>query len=386
MRLITTLLTALILLCLGASPSMAQYYDGYGDGYYDGYEEGYTCWMCPYCGFAIPLDVQVDESATEYQTTLGQVMVINLYDLSNYCPYCGTYGAYFVLVPCSAYYEDGEEDGDYGYEDGDYYEEDETGEDYEDECEEEYVDDDEDDAEVVEEDHEVEECEEAEYVETDDESEEEADGSGDNETEAAASEPVTGDEETANVTAPASTETPIGEAGKILIVVPSKDFNDFEFNATKFVFLDEGFEVDVASKGTEEALRMDGTAVAVDLEVSDAEVSDYEAIVFIGGPGVDDLLLYEDPDYVNLAGSTRDQDVLVGAICVAPKILANAWLLGGRKATVFPDSESIAYIESKGANYSDEQVVRDGNIITASGPEASEAFAEAVVAVKEDQA
>ncbi len=79
--------------------------------------------------------------------------------------------------------------------------------------------------------------------------------------------------------------------------------------------------------------------------------------------------------------------MIVGAICVAPKILANAWLLGSREATVFPDSESIAYIESKGATYSEEQVVRGGRIVTASGPEASEAFAAAVVAaVKEGQA
>jgi protease I len=384
MRPITTLLAALILLCLGAGPSLAQYDDGYDDGYYNGYGEGRTCWMCPVCGFVVPLNLQVDESATEYQTTLGQVMVVNPYDLSNYCPYCGTYGAYFVLVPCSDYDEDGEEDEVYeDYEDGDYYEEDENGEYYEDECEEEYADDDEeDDAEVE---VEEEECEETEYVETGDEGEEEAAGIGDNETEAAA-EPVTSDEETANVTAQTPIETPFEVAGKILIVVPSKDYNDVEFNTTKSIFLDEGFEVDIASKGTEEALGMEGTAVAVDLEVADAEVSDYEAIVFIGGPGVDDLLLYEDPDYLGLASSTRDQDVIVGAICVAPKILANAWLLGGRKATVFPDSESIAYIKSKGATYSDEQVVRDGKIITACGPEASEEFAEAVVAaVKEGQ-
>lgn len=351
MRFVTTFLAALILLCLGAGPSLAQYYDGYGngyydDGYYDEYSEGYTCWMCPYCGLVVPLDVQVGESAVEYQTTLGEVMILNAYDPSNYCPYCGAYGAYFVLVPCSEYYEDGE--GYEGYEDDGYYEEDENDVYYEGEEEysdEEYAD----------------ECEDNSSI--------------DNETEAVA-EPLTGYEETSDSTTPAS--------GNILIVVPSKDFNDVEFNVTMSTFLIEGFEVDIASKDTDEALGMEGASAVVDLEVADADVSNYEAVVFIGGPGVDDLLLYEDPDYLSLAGSTRDQDVIVGAICVAPKILANAWLLGGRKATVFPDSESIAYIESKGATYSDELVVRDGNIITASGPEAVDDFAEAVVeAVKE---
>jgi len=377
MRTVTFVLAALILLGLGAVSSHAQYYEGYGDEYYDGYEEGYTCWMCPYCGFVVPLDVQVDEGAVEYQTMLGQVMVLNPYDLSNYCPYCGTYGAYFVLVPCSDYSEDeevyeDEEDGEYcegGWEEDGVYCEEEYSEE---ECE-----DGEDDSKLDEE------CDETEYVETGDECEEDAGVLDDNETETAA-EPMVSDEAAPDVIEPEPFETSSGEAGKIMIVVPSKDFNDVEFNAAKSILLGEGFEVDVASKGAEEALGMEGTAVTVDLEVEDAEVSDYEAIVFIGGPGVDDLLLYEDQDYVNLAASTRDQDVIVSAICVAPKILASAWLLGGRNATVFPDSESIAYIKSKGATYSDEQVVRDGRIITASGPEASEEFAEAVAAaVKE---
>ncbi|KQC15335.1 MAG: DJ-1/PfpI family protein [Methanothrix sp.] len=351
MRIITTLLAALILLGIGAVPSLTQFYDGYDGGYYDGYEEGYTCWMCPNCGLVVPLDVQVDESATEYQTILGEVMYLNPYDPEDHCPYCGTYGAYFVLVPCSGDYEDEEEYGDHEeYEDGEYYEDYEGGEEYS-EIQEEY--------------------EETEYVET---GEECADGD-----EIAIN-------DTEEITAAASTETPAEEARKILIVIPIKDFNDDEFSASETLFLDEGFEVVVASKGTEVALGMDGTAVAVDLGVADADLSDYEAVVFIGGPGVDDLELYEEPDYLSIASSARDQDVIVGAICVAPKILANAWLLGGRKATVFPDSESIAYIESKGATYTDEQVVRDGKIITACCPEASEAFAEAVVAaVKEGQ-
>lgn len=143
----------------------------------------------------------------------------------------------------------------------------------------------------------------------------------------------------------------------------------------------------MASKGIGEAVGMEGSSVAVDLEVADAEVSDYEAVVFIGGPGLDDFEHYDDPDYLNLARSAHDQGLVVGAICVAPKILANAELLDGKNATVFPDSESVAYIKSKGAIYSQEQLVQDGKIITASRPEASESFAEAVVAaVRENQA
>jgi rubredoxin len=59
----------------------------------------------------------------------------------------------------------------------------------------------------------------------------------------------------------------------------------------------------------------------------------------------------------------------------------DAGLLQG-KATV----AETDYIKSKGAVVSDQPVVQDGNIITASGPSASQEFAEAVIAALEESA
>lgn len=131
--------------------------------------------MCPLCGFVVQLDVPVDESAIEYQTTLGEVVDLDPYDSDYYCPYCDVFGAFFVLVPCSEYYEDEE-----NYEDCEEEDEVYEGE----ECEE------------------GEEYEETKYVETGDECEEDAEKIGDNETEVAA-EPVIGDDETPDFTEPA---------------------------------------------------------------------------------------------------------------------------------------------------------------------------------------
>ena len=56
----------------------------------------------------------------------------------------------------------------------------------------------------------------------------------------------------------------------------------------------------------------------------------------------------------------------LGAICAAPKVLANLGILEGKTATSFPgvlDSTS-----SKNIKLSDEPVVRDGLIVTSQGP------------------
>ena len=68
---------------------------------------------------------------------------------------------------------------------------------------------------------------------------------------------------------------------------------------------------------------------------------------------------------------------LVASICSAGGILANAGILKGRKATVFP--AEIALIKSKGAVYTDTGVVVDGNLVTADGPEHAKIFGEAIV-------
>ena len=64
---------------------------------------------------------------------------------------------------------------------------------------------------------------------------------------------------------------------------------------------------------------------------------------------------------------------MIGAICIAPVILANAGVLKGRKAVCFPSIK--ASLTQKGAIIVNQNVVQDGNIVTATGPEAAGTFA-----------
>jgi protease I len=67
----------------------------------------------------------------------------------------------------------------------------------------------------------------------------------------------------------------------------------------------------------------------------------------------------------------------VGAICIAPVILANAGLLKGKKATVFPDGKEI--FQANQVIYTGNQVTIDGRLITGCGPEAAEKFGRELV-------
>ncbi|MEI6103963.1 MAG: DJ-1/PfpI family protein [Methanothrix sp.] len=166
---------------------------------------------------------------------------------------------------------------------------------------------------------------------------------------------------------------------EILMVLSPQQYQEEELNVPRDYFQSRGYAVVLASKGVKTATGMNGESVPVDLDLKEVDLSDYVAVVFVGGEGIYSLRLNEDPDYQALAKSTSAQKKLMGAICLAPWILADAGLLNGKRAT----ASETDHIKSKGAVVSDEAVVQDGNIITGNGPDASQKFAEAIVSALE---
>jgi len=174
-------------------------------------------------------------------------------------------------------------------------------------------------------------------------------------------------------------KTNIMEGKKILMIIAPENFRDEEFLEPKKVFENHGLEVDVASKGVSEAKGMLGARAKVDLDIKDVNAEDYEAIVFVGGSG--SSIYYNDELALNIAREAFEKGKIVAAICIAPGILANAGILKGKKATIW-DSGSGEYIdilEKGGAQYTGNDVERDGNIITANGPHAAREFGEKIL-------
>ncbi|MCX6694866.1 MAG: DJ-1/PfpI family protein [Candidatus Altiarchaeota archaeon] len=162
---------------------------------------------------------------------------------------------------------------------------------------------------------------------------------------------------------------------KVLMVVAPRNFRDEELFTPKKILEDAGVKVSVASRGVNEATGAVGARVNVDVDVSQANAADYDAVVFIGGAGA--AVYFNDPVVLKLAGESFSAGKLTAAICIAPSILANAGILQGRKATSFPSEKGN--LVSKGATYVSQPVVEDGLIVTAVGPQAAGGFGRKLV-------
>ncbi len=162
---------------------------------------------------------------------------------------------------------------------------------------------------------------------------------------------------------------------KVLMVIAPRDFRDAEYNEPRAIFDANGLAVDVASIQSGQSIGAEGTIVKIDLTVSEADVSAYNTVVFIGGPGMAEIV--NDESLQGLAKKFYQANKITAAICVAPAILAYAGILDGKQATAWSGVKSE--LIKAGAKFVDEPVIRDGNIITANGPSAARAFGEAVV-------
>ena len=115
----------------------------------------------------------------------------------------------------------------------------------------------------------------------------------------------------------------------------------------------------------------------VDQVVGEADVADYAALVLPGGVANPDALR-TDPDAVGFVRSFVQSGRPVAAICHAPWTLVEAGVVEGRRLTSWPSLQTD--LRNAGAEWVDEELVTDGNLITSRNPDDLPVFSEAVVA------
>jgi protease I len=125
-----------------------------------------------------------------------------------------------------------------------------------------------------------------------------------------------------------------------------------------------------------------GDKLPVDVPLQQAEPENYDALLLPGGVMSPDHLRMN-PGAVRFVKSFVDAGKPIAAICHGPWTLIEAGAVRGRKMTSWPSLQTD--LKNAGANWVDQQVVHDGNLVTSRKPDDIPAFNKEMVGLFADQ-
>ncbi|MBU1139966.1 MAG: type 1 glutamine amidotransferase [Proteobacteria bacterium] len=159
------------------------------------------------------------------------------------------------------------------------------------------------------------------------------------------------------------------------LIVSGDLFEDTELLVPWYRLLEEDIVVDIASSKAGTITGKHGYTVKVKFALDEIDPSFYDLLILPGGKAPAKLRTSE--TLLSLVRHFFSQDKPVAAICHGSQILVSAGVLTGRKATCY---KSVAEeLRRVGADYRDEEVVVDGNLITARIPDDLPAFSREIM-------
>ena len=164
--------------------------------------------------------------------------------------------------------------------------------------------------------------------------------------------------------------------GKKVAILVENMFNVFEFWYPYYRLKEAGAKVVVVGSGSAEVYTgKPATEVKADVSADQVSASDFDGMVIPGGYAPDIMRRY--PKMVQLVKEMYEAGKVVAAVCHAGWMLASADILKGKTATsYFSIKDDMVHA---GADWVDEEVVVDGNLITSRKPDDLPAFMRAII-------
>ncbi len=163
---------------------------------------------------------------------------------------------------------------------------------------------------------------------------------------------------------------------RVLILVES-GYEEFELWVPYYRLLEEGIAVVcVGPKAGAVYAGKHGIEARAEIAFSQADAQDAQAVLIPGGWAPDRLQTH--PEAVALVQSAHEHGVVIAAICHAGSLLVSANIVRGRRLTSYRSIRDD--LRAAGAEWVDEPVVVDGNLITSRTPSDLPAFLRAILA------
>ncbi len=165
--------------------------------------------------------------------------------------------------------------------------------------------------------------------------------------------------------------------GKYVAILVEDGFEDSELAEPLRALQAANANVVIVGSSVKKAFKGKRGKVTVNANADASEVNykEFDAVVVPGGYAPDKMRMNQ--AMVNLVRNLYDEGKVVAAICHGPQLLISAGVVKGKRVTSYP---SIAIdLKNAGAEWVDEPVVVDGNLITSRRPADIPEFNKAII-------
>jgi len=163
--------------------------------------------------------------------------------------------------------------------------------------------------------------------------------------------------------------------GKKVAILTENGFEEIELTSPKKVLEEAGAIVHIVSPQKEKVKAWDhdhwSIELPVDVNLSDANPEDYDALLIPGGVINPDKMRLN-KDCIAFAQHFLEQGKPIAAICHAPQLLIETGMISTRKLTSYPSIKTD--LMNAGAYWEDKEVVVDNGMVTSRSPDDLEAF------------
>lgn len=164
--------------------------------------------------------------------------------------------------------------------------------------------------------------------------------------------------------------------GKKVAILVENNYQEMEFYYPYYRLLEEGAEVIVVGSGRDVYTSKNGYPARQTVTAGEVAASDVDGVIVPGGYAPD--IMRTNDEMVKLVREAFDGGKVVAAICHAGWMLASAGVLAGKKATAVRAIRDD--MVNAGCEFLDQEVMRDGNLITSRTPPDLPAFMRETIA------
>jgi protease I len=153
------------------------------------------------------------------------------------------------------------------------------------------------------------------------------------------------------------------------VIITGPGFQDHDVVYTYYRLIEEGWDVDVATKGGRDVVGKYGIPLPMDktarplIGFDDLDIASYDAVILTGGHEAPDRVR-QDGDVLAFVAGMAEAGKVVAGLCHGPWIMVSAGVLRGKQACAYIGLRDD--VVNAGAQVVDADVIVDGNIITCS--------------------